>query len=124
MIESMRRLLNLLSILVVLLLPIAAKAQEVREWSLAAVWDFRTHTSSAVVLRNIGIVEKPLGLKFNLDVDGFAGADMDSNITGGVAIGHTFPVARNVDFKFGLAISATQNKPTGAGLLLGLTYRF
>lgn len=106
------------------MLPIVAKAQEVRQWSIAAVWDFRTHTSSAVALRNIGTVDRPFGLGFNLDVDGFAGADMESNITGGVAIGHTFPVARNVDFKVGLAISATQNKPTGAGLLLGLTYRF
>lgn len=93
-------------------------------WSIAAVWDFRTKTSSAVILRSIGKIEQPLGFKFDLDLDAFAGSDIDSNVTGGIAISKTFPAARNVDFKFGLAISATQNKPVGAGLLLGLTYRF
>jgi len=117
----MKRFLLLISLLVMTCI---SGAQEIRQWSLAAVWDFRTHTSSAVVLRNIGTSDRPLGLKFSLEVDGFAGADLQSNITGGIAIGKTFPVAKNADFKFGIAISATQNKPTGAGLLLGITYRF
>lgn len=94
------------------------------QWSIAAYWDARTKTTNAVVLRRIGIVEKPFGLKFDLEVDGFAGSDMDSNLLAGVSIGKTFPVAQNADFKFGLGVSTQQNKPSGIGLILGLAWRF
>lgn len=118
--------LKTLFLLALLAIAAIAPAQDPtpQPWSIAAVWDFRTKTSSAVVLRNIGKIEQPLGFKFDLDLDAFAGSDIDSNVTGGLAISKTQAIAKNVDFKFGLTVSVTQNKPTGAGLLLGLTYRF
>lgn len=90
----------------------------------AAYWDLRTKTAAGVVLRRIGLIKQPLGFDFDLEVDGFAGADMDANILGGVSIGKTLHVAQNVDFKFGIAGTFSQNKPTGVGLLLGLGVRF
>ena len=94
------------------------------DWSLACYWDARTKTTNAVVLRQIGTIKRPFGAQFDLEVDGFVGSDALSNIVGGISIGKTFPIAANVDFKFGLAISTQQSKPSGAGLLVGLTVRF
>jgi hypothetical protein len=100
-----------------------AFAQE-NPYSLAVHWDFRTKTTNAVVLRQIGLIKRPFGAAFDLEVDGFAGSDIETNLVAGFSIGKTFPVAENVDFKFGVAVSTQENRPTGAGLLLGLTVRF
>lgn len=102
-----------------------AYAQESpKPWTLCVYWDARSKSTNYVILTKIGEVKRPLGLGFDLEIDAFAGSDAYANLVGGVSIGKTFPVAQNVDFKLGLGVSTQQGKPTGAGLLIGLTYRF
>lgn len=95
-----------------------------QEWSLAGYWDVRSKATNVVVLRRIGLIEKPFGSSFDLEVDGFAGSDMDTNLVAGVSLGKTFSVAQNVDFKVAIAVATQESKPTGAGLILGVTIRF
>ncbi len=118
--DTMKKLLPLIALSA---MSGATLAQE-SPWSIAAYWDARTKTTNAVVLRQIGTIRRPFGASFNLQVEGFVGSDIESNLVGGFALTNDFKVAENVDFKFGLAISTQQDKPSGAGLILGLTVRF
>lgn len=113
-----------LAILALCLSSVCAFAQESGKWSMGIYWDLRTKTTSGIVLREVGKINRPFGSNLVLDVDAFAGSDLDNNLLAGFAVGKSFSVAQNVDFKFSVAAATAQNKPTGAGLIAVLTWRF
>lgn len=99
----------------------------VSPWSIATYYDFRTKDNSVVVLRKIGPLVDPLGLKVTLDIEGFAGANTAGDAVVGVAVSGTFPIAKNLDFKAGLGTTWKPGESfqhAGLGLLVGLSYRF
>lgn len=124
----MRKLLIPFIATIAFLAPAPAQSQDQPSvWSVAYYADFRTHENSAVVLRRIGSLDQPLGLKCSFDIEGFAGSNMAGDLVAGVAISKFFPVAKNVDFKLGLGTTwqpGQQFKDAGVGLLIGLAYRF
>lgn len=106
-----------------------ATAQEPQPspWSIAAYSDFRTKETSVVVLRRIGPLEKPFGLKVDLDIEAFAGSNMAGDSVVGVAATYTFGLAKNLDFKIGPATTwqpGQKFRDAGIGLILGVSYRF
>ena len=113
-----------MKLLAVATLALASVGAYAGDWSLCAYWDARTKTTNAIVLTRLGTVDNIFGSKLSLEVDAFAGSDMDNNLLGGFAIGKTVPIAANASVKFGVGFATQQNKPVGAGLLLGVAWKF
>lgn len=96
-------------------------------WSIAFYADFRTHESSAVILRRIGPLERLFGSNLSLDVEAFAGSNTAGEAVVGIALSKTINVAKQLDFKIGGGTTwqpTAKLKDAGFGLLLGFSYRF
>ena len=83
--------------------------------------DLKSGRTRQVAIASIGEIRKPLGLNFNLQVDGFAG--IDAGVYPGVWISYSRPVAENVVFKFGPAFTFEDQRVRFPGFAVGFEFR-
>lgn len=90
----------------------------------AYLLDVKTGLTREVVITSIGEIRKPLGLNFNLAIDGFAGLNSWDHVYPGVWVSGRVPLAENFNLKFGPAFTYEENRVRFPGLVIGFEIRF
>lgn len=92
--------------------------------SVGYVYEPRQKAFYEVVTTKIGTVNRPLGLKLSLSVNGFAGVGYRNRPIGGLSLTYHAKLAENVGFELGPAVFADSGRPTGWGVFAGVSWRF
>lgn len=110
--------LSLIFVLTIML-SVIALAQSA---AAAYLFDPLDGTSTPVVVRHLGEIRKPLGQKFNLDVDAFAGVKREKPIIG-TWVSKRWTLAENVTFNLGPAVIYEESRFRVPGMIFGVQFR-
>lgn len=92
-------------------------------FSTAYLYDTSTRLSYPVVLTQIGAIQRPLGIRADLNVLAFAGAQSDRPVTG-VWLSYEAKVARNAWLSLGPALDYRDGRIGSPGIVVGLRIDF
>lgn len=113
-----------------ILLTLAIMPSFVAAQSIAVVYDFKAKTTSPVAIAyETRVVDDLLGIEWlDIDLVGFAGVSGRRNgpTRGivGAALTWRYPIAKNIDFRLGVAGRLEAGVPVATGVLVGLGVRF
>lgn len=111
---------TLLATMLLLVIAVAAKAQE---YDLAYLYEPKTRIATPVAMRDVGVVRSIVNTKFDLHVSAFAGV-RDQRPLLGTWVGARFPVASNAAISFGPAITYEDSRFKSPGFVIGIKVSF
>ena len=120
----MRKLSILLAVSLSLPLATFAPAQEPNPAPVSAayLYDVKSKESTPVILTEIGLIKKPLGLKTDFQVSAYAGLKLERPFAG-TWISYKQSVAQNAALRFGPAFSY-DGRFRSPGFIVGFEIRF